>query len=143
MHFSQAQIYKADFEAERRDREQAHGRMEEEKGCIVDEMQLLRTTIQQKMRELQQKDRQLASLRGDRGTNTRQLSQLREETEKRVSSLQEDLQTAHAQIRGYKTRSDLLKKDLEVEKRKLAEESQQRVGIQEERDVLKGKVSEI
>ena len=130
----QAEIFRSDFEAERRDREQAHGRMEAEKSYMLDEIETLQSTIQQKSRELQRKDQQLATLRGERGMSIGQSSQ-------QMADLQEELETARAQIRGYKTKADLLKKDLEEEKVKCSEETRHRVGIQEERDFLQGQVS--
>ena len=109
--FTQAKIFRSDFEAKQRDREQVHGQMEAEKSHLVSELETLRETIQQKSRELQRKDQQLATLRGERGTSIRQSGQ-------QMAGLQEELETARAQIRGYKTKADLLKKELEEEKSK-------------------------
>ena len=109
--------------------------MEAEKSRMLVEIQTLQVTIQQKNRELlHQRDHQLATLRGERGTGVRQLSQ-------QVAVLQEELATAHAQIRGYKNKADLLKKDLEGEKVKISEETHCRIVIQEECDTLRGQVS--
>ena len=132
--FTQADIFRSDFDAERRDREQAHGQMEEMKSHLLGEIETLEATIEQQSRELQRKDQQLATLRGQRGTSARQSSQ-------QMVSLREELETARAQIRGYKTKADLLKKELEEEKSKTSEETRCRVEIQEERDVLQGQVS--
>ena len=64
-------MFRDDFEAERKDREHAHNQMEVEKTRMFKEIQTLQTTVQQKNRELQQKDQQLAT-HGGKGGNKHQ-----------------------------------------------------------------------
>ena len=103
----QALPFKSDFEDDRRDRERISGDLEESEASVV----MLETTvhqdrIKQLLQEKQQQEEKLNELYSQ------------------VDTLNEELQTACAQIRGYKTQSDGFRKELE-DWRKQAEETEE------------------
>ena len=96
--------YKADFEEERRDRERISGQIEEYKDSVdqlYKQNQQLRDTIEELLHQNRLEEEKLHYVSAKKDLHSQ------------VDTLNEELLTARAQIRGYKTQSDGLRMELE------------------------------
>ena len=96
--------YKADFEEERRDRERISGQIDEYKYSV--------DQLHKQNQQLRERVEQLLYQNCHEEENLHYVS-AKKDLCSQVDTLNEELQTARAQIRGYKTQSDNLRKELE------------------------------
>ena len=119
-------MYEEDFREERKDREKAHGMLDELRGRLSYDKNVFET-------QLQECHTTIAQLRSQVEDNSRkrELSQEVERLQHELFSLGEERDTAMQQVRSYKKQADGFKRELE--------EQQMRVeGLQQRLDHLAG-----
>ena len=114
-------MYEEDFQQERRDREKAHGMLEELRGRLSYDKNVFETQL----RECQTTIAHLRSQVED-NSRKRELSRENERLQQELHVLEEERDTAVQQVRSYKKQADGFKRELEEQQRRV-ESLQQRL----------------